>query len=88
LYTQTPDHDFILDRLPDSGSGFRTAGAADDGDVVFASCCSGHGFKFGPMLGDLAASMALGNDDMLRERHPELVWGDAERAKFASGALA
>lgn len=72
LYTTTPDHDFILDRLPSGDSGCRNEAtvsaftedveavpkaATVDGDIVFASCCSGHGFKFGPMLGDMAAAM-------------------------------
>ena len=48
LYTNTPDHDFIIDTL--------------DGmpDVVVVSACSGHGFKFASAIGDIAARMALG----------------------------
>ncbi|HEU5321974.1 MAG TPA: FAD-dependent oxidoreductase, partial [Methylomirabilota bacterium] len=34
LYTMTPTEDFVIDRSP------------DDPRVVFASACSGHGFKF------------------------------------------
>src|SRR5258708_18377242 len=34
LYTMTPDGDFLIDRLPDAP------------DVIVASPCSGHGFKF------------------------------------------
>ena len=34
LYTNTPDHDFILDYHP------------ADRRIVLASACSGHGFKF------------------------------------------
>jgi sarcosine oxidase len=44
LYTSTPDEDFVLDRR---------------GDVVLVSACSGHGAKFGPLLGELAADLAL-----------------------------
>jgi sarcosine oxidase len=47
LYTMTPDEDFVLDRV---------------GRVVIASCCSGHGFKFVPALGEIAADLALGTD--------------------------
>ena len=49
LYTNTPDHDFIIDTL--------------DGlpDVVVVSACSGHGFKFASAIGDIAARMALGD---------------------------
>ncbi len=47
LYTVTPDHDFIVDRMP---------GAAN---VIVASPCSGHGFKFAPVLGEILADLAL-----------------------------
>ena len=47
LYTVTPDHHFIVDRLP---------GAPN---VIVASACSGHGFKFAPMLGEALAQLAL-----------------------------
>jgi sarcosine oxidase len=44
-YTMTPDSDFILDRLPDAPQ------------VVVASPCSGHGFKFAPVIGDVIADL-------------------------------
>jgi monomeric sarcosine oxidase len=47
LYTMTPDEDFIIDRLP------------GDPRVVFVSGCSGHGFKFTVLLGQLAARLAV-----------------------------
>ena len=46
LYTMAPDGDFILDRLP---------GAPQ---IVMASACSGHGFKFAPVLGEILADLA------------------------------
>ncbi len=46
LYTMTPDGDFILDRLPGQPN------------VVVASPCSGHGFKFGPVIGEILADLA------------------------------
>jgi sarcosine oxidase len=46
-YTNMPDEHFLLDRLPGHN------------DVVVLSACSGHGFKFGPALGALAAELAL-----------------------------
>jgi sarcosine oxidase len=46
LYTVTPDHDFIVDRL------------ADAPNIVVASACSGHGFKFAPVLGEVLADLA------------------------------
>jgi sarcosine oxidase len=45
LYTVAPDDDFIIDRLP-SG-------------VVVASPCSGHGFKFAPVIGEILADLAI-----------------------------
>jgi sarcosine oxidase len=43
LYTMTPDEDFVLDRR---------------GDVVICSPCSGHGFKFAPLIGEMVADLA------------------------------
>ena len=43
----TPDEDFVLERV---------------GPVVVASACSGHGFKFGPLLGEILAALAVGDD--------------------------
>jgi sarcosine oxidase len=45
LYTMTPDGDFVLERV---------------GPVVICSCCSGHGFKFAPRIGELVAALATG----------------------------
>jgi sarcosine oxidase len=47
LYTMTADEDFVLDR---------------EGPVVVGAGCSGHAFKFGPLLGDMLADLALGKD--------------------------
>ncbi len=46
LYTMTPDGDFIIDRMP---------GATD---IIVASPCSGHGFKFAPAIGEILAELA------------------------------
>jgi len=46
LYTMTPDQTFILDRMP----GFPK--------IVIASPCSGHGFKFSPVIGEIIADLA------------------------------
>jgi sarcosine oxidase len=45
LYTVTPDRDFLIDRLP---------GATN---IVVASPCSGHGFKFAPVIGEILADL-------------------------------
>jgi sarcosine oxidase len=47
IYTMTPDQDFVLDRR---------------GALVVGSACSGHGFKFGPLLGELLADLATQAD--------------------------
>jgi sarcosine oxidase len=47
LYTNTPDFHFVVDTHP-SVSG-----------VAFASACSGHGFKFAPIVGEILADLAL-----------------------------
>ena len=46
LYTMTPDGDFLIDHLP---------GAPQ---VIVASPCSGHGFKFAPVIGEILADLA------------------------------
>ena len=45
MYTNTPDGDFVIDLHP------------DDPRIVVISACSGHGFKFAPVIGDIAADM-------------------------------
>jgi sarcosine oxidase len=47
LYTNTPDLSFVIDVHP-----------AVPG-VAFASACSGHGFKFAPVIGEILADLAL-----------------------------
>ncbi|WP_406448921.1 FAD-dependent oxidoreductase [Streptomyces sp. NBC_01622] len=48
LYTATPDEDFVLDR---------------HGSLVIVSPCSGHGAKFAPLIGAMAADLATGRTD-------------------------
>lgn len=47
LYTVSPDGDFILDRLPSHPQ------------IIVASPCSGHGFKFAPIIGEILADLAM-----------------------------
>lgn len=47
LFTNTPDEHFIIDRLPGAPR------------VVVVSPCSGHGYKFASVIGELAADLAL-----------------------------
>jgi len=44
LYTVTPDEHFIIDV---------------DGPLAYASACSGHGFKFASVMGEVLADLAL-----------------------------
>jgi len=45
VYTNTPDHDFVLDRHPEHPN------------VIIASPCSGHGFKFSSAIGEILADL-------------------------------
>ena len=47
MFTNTPDEHFIIDRLPEAPQ------------VVVVSPCSGHGFKFASVIGEIAADLAL-----------------------------
>jgi sarcosine oxidase len=46
LYTMAPDGDFIIDALPSALQ------------IIVASPCSGHGFKFAPVTGEILADLA------------------------------
>jgi sarcosine oxidase len=73
IYDNSPDADFVLDRV---------------GNVVVGCGTSGHGFKFGPLLGELLADLAEGAEprldlrpfrlDRLGPGRPE-AWADAAR---------
>jgi sarcosine oxidase len=54
MYTNTPDGHFIVDHL------------AGDPNVVVASACSGHGFKFSSVIGEILADLVLDG----ATRHP------------------
>ena len=47
LYTNMPDETFVIDRHP-AATG-----------VAFASACSGHGYKFAPVIGDILADLVM-----------------------------
>jgi sarcosine oxidase len=62
LYTTTPDEDFVIDRV---------------GGLVVASPCTGHGFKFAPLVGEVLADLATGDQppiplDRFRADRPAL----------------
>jgi glycine/D-amino acid oxidase-like deaminating enzyme len=45
MYTNTPDEDFLIDRHPEHAN------------VWLLSPCSGHGFKFSTVIGELTADL-------------------------------
>jgi sarcosine oxidase len=47
VFTNTPDHDFIVDRHPVHEQ------------VLISSPCSGHGFKFASAIGELQADLLI-----------------------------
>lgn len=48
IYTLTQDHNFVIDRHPMHSN------------VLIFSCCSGHGFKYAPVYGEIAADLIAG----------------------------
>ena len=52
VYDNTPDEDFILDRI---------------GNVVAGCGTSGHGFKFGPLVGEWLAALATGEAGLAQD---------------------
>jgi sarcosine oxidase len=55
MFTNTPDEHFILDHHPDYAQ------------VVLASPCSGHGFKFCSVIGEIIADLATGDGTTAHE---------------------
>jgi sarcosine oxidase len=47
IFTNTPDEHFIVDWLPDAPQ------------VAIASACSGHGYKFASVIGEIMADLAM-----------------------------
>ena len=47
VYTNTPDEHFIIDRHPATER------------VLLLSCCSGHGYKFAPVIGEIASQLLV-----------------------------
>ena len=64
MYDVTEDEDFILDRLP------------DDPRIVIGTGLSGHGFKFGPMIGEMRCSL-------VRETEPPVSMRRFQLARFS-----
>jgi sarcosine oxidase len=68
IYDNSPDEDFILDRV---------------GNVVIGCGTSGHGFKFGPLLGEWLAGLATAGQPTPAERRPGLADGRLALARFS-----
>ncbi|WP_353645632.1 N-methyl-L-tryptophan oxidase [Mesorhizobium sp. WSM2239] len=64
IYTKTPDEDFVIDLSP------------ADPRIVIASPCSGHGYKFASVIGEVLADLAIDG----RTRH--------DISRFAIGRFA
>jgi sarcosine oxidase len=64
LFTNTPDEDFVIDRA---------------GNITVLSPCSGHGAKFAPLLGQLAADLATGQGPVPEAFRPSLAAEGARR---------
>jgi len=64
MYDVSPDENFILDRVP------------HDPRLIFAAGLSGHGFKFGPLLGQLLSSLVC-------ETQPEVPLTRFRLARFS-----
>jgi len=62
LYTTTPDEGFVIDVV---------------GPIVVASPCSGHGFKFGPIVGETLARLAT-------DREPPVSVGAFSLKRFSA----
>ncbi|CAN5908225.1 N-methyl-L-tryptophan oxidase [soil metagenome] len=69
LYTKTPDEHFILDLHPEHDN------------VVIGGGFSGHGFKFGPVLGEILADLALAGSS----RHDLSLFASSRFAAQAAG---
>jgi len=65
LFTNTPDEHFIIDRLPDTP------------EVVVASACSGHGFKFSSAIGEILA-------DLVMDEEPKFDLGFFKLSRFST----
>ena len=52
VFTNTPDEHFILDRV---------------GPITVCSPCSGHGYKFVPMIGQITAQLAMGGEQKVNQ---------------------
>jgi glycine/D-amino acid oxidase-like deaminating enzyme len=69
LYTWTDSADFLVDRI---------------GPIIVCSPCSGHGAKFAPLIGELAADLALGRAARSPRAHSPLAYTALTRFALAA----
>jgi len=69
LYTWTDNADFLVDRV---------------GPIIVCSPCSGHGAKFAPLIGELAADLALGRAARSPRAHSPLAYTALTRFALAA----
>lgn len=70
MYTNSADNQFVIGRHPDHDA------------VLVASCLSGHGYKFAPVIGEILAELALTD----RTRHDISAFRPARPALMGSAA--
>jgi sarcosine oxidase len=70
FYTNTPDGHFVIDRDPEHGR------------VLYVSACSGHGFKFGPAIGEIVSDLLVEGET----RHDLSMFALARAAMLTAGA--
>lgn len=71
LYTMTPTEDFLIDRR---------------GPLIVNSSCSGHGFKFAPLIGRMIADLAM-NEDMADPQFAFPADAHSSHKPFPTGTL-
>jgi glycine/D-amino acid oxidase-like deaminating enzyme len=75
MYDVSPDEDFILDYHP------------QDPRIVFATGLTGHGFKFGPLLGEMLTSLVRNTPPIVPMEHFRLArFAPARMSQAASVA--
>ena len=61
MYTNTLDDNFVLDFLPSETKTInRKIYRKFHRNIIIGAGFSGHGFKFGPLIGDILSDLALG----------------------------
>jgi hypothetical protein len=70
LYAMTPDDDFVVERA---------------GPIILGTGFGGHGFKFGPLMGNVLADLVQGKRVMLDKRFSRRRFSEAGLARTGAG---